>query len=212
MTLHSLKNRLSRIGVIFAALGLMATIGVPQQAEAQTSPQYINSTCTFSWDPNTETDLAGYRAWVERQGSTGPALPIVTLTKTATSHPTSTTCAALGVTADGAYRFSVLAFDLAGNPSVPTSIIAVRDSTGPASPSGLHVTSPQPIALTVTPNPTTRQATVAWIPGTCRREFIVTRLVSGAWVEVGRTPNAWLTVPLVNQVNQPYGVSAVCEG
>jgi hypothetical protein len=36
--------------------------------------------------------------------------------------------------------------------------------------------------------------------------------VSGKWIEIGRTHDTWLDVPLINQVNQPYGVSAVCEG
>ena len=205
MSFHLLRKVRNPIGVIFAVLGLM--IAVPP-AEAQTV-QYIGPTCTFAWDANTETDLAGYRAWAVR-GST--ALPMVTIAKTATSHPTSTTCAALGVTVDGSYRFNVVAFDLAGNASNPAFLDAVRDTVTPASPGGLRLTSAQPIAMSITPNPAAQQATVAWVPGTCQQEFIVSRLVSGRWIEIGRTHDTWLTVPLVNQVNQPYGVSAVCEG
>jgi hypothetical protein len=177
-------------------------------AEAQTPP-YIGATCTFSWNANTESDLAGYRAWAVR-GST--ALPIVTLSKTSTSHPTSTTCAALGVTADGSYRFNVVAFDLAGNASSPAFIDAVRDTVAPASPANPSLSSPQPVALFIVPNPDAKQTTVSWIPGRCQQEYIVSRLVSGKWIEIGRTHDTWLDVPLVNQVNQPYGVSAVCEG
>lgn len=202
MNLRSL-SRLVVVGVIFVGLCLS---GLTLPAEAQTV-QYIGSTCTFSWNANTETDLAGYRAWAVR-GST--ALPIVTIAKTSTSHPTSTTCAALGVTVDGSYRFNVIAFDLAGNASNPAFLDAVRDSVAPVSPGGLNLSSPQPVAMSITPNPAAQQATVAWVPGTCQQEFIVSRLVSGRWVEIGRTSDTWLTVPLVNQVNQPYGVSAVC--
>lgn len=202
-------KRLAAVGVISVALCL-SVILTTSPAEAQTAPEYIRDACTFTWNPNSESDLAGYRAWVERQGGTGPTLPTVTITKTATSHPTSTTCAELGVTSDGTYRFNVLAFDLAGNPSVPTAVIAVRDTVGPASPGGLNLSSPQPVAMSVTPNPGANLTTVAWVPGFCQQEFIVSRLVSGRWIEIGRTHDTWLTVPLVNQVNQPYGVSAVC--
>lgn len=175
-------------------------------AEAQAAPQYIGSACTFAWDANTEPDLAGYRAWAVR-GST--ALPMVTIPKAATS-PTSTTCAALGVSVDGSYRFNVVAVDLAGNASNPSFLDAVRDTVAPASPGGLRLTSAQPVAMTITPNPAAQKTTVAWVPGTCQQEFIVSRLVSGRWIEIGRTHDSWLDVPLVNQVNQPYGVSAVC--
>jgi hypothetical protein len=199
--LHNLVAVAVAVGAISAGLCLTTPV------EAQT-PTYIGSTCTFIWDPNTESDLAGYRAWAVR-GST--VLPPVTLTKTATSHPTSISCAELGVTEDGAYRFHVIAFDLAGNESIPATVEAVRDTVAPVSPGGVRVSSPQPVALSVTPNPAANTTTVAWVPGTCRREFIVSRLVSGRWVEVGRTQDTWLTVPLVNQVSQPYGVSAVCE-
>lgn len=189
-------------------LALAAVAVSPPAAEAQTTP-YIGPTCTFLWHANSETDLAGYRAFAV-QGSV--AMPIVTIPKTATSHPTSTTCAALGVTTDGAWTFNVLAFDFAGNASNPATIQATRDTAAPTSPGGLSIGSPQPIAMTITPNPAARQSTVAWVPGTCQGEFIVSRLVSSRWLEIGRTHDTWLEVPLVNAVNQPYGVSAVCGG
>lgn len=37
------------------------------------------------------------------------------------------------------------------------------------------------------------------------------RLVNSKWIEIGRTVNTWLEVPLFNTVNQPFGVGAVCE-
>lgn len=207
------SNRTCGVIVAFFAGLCLSLLMLPRLAEAQTAPVFIGETCTFQWDANTETDLAGYRAWAVRQGTpTVPALPIVTINKTATSHPTSTTCAALGITADGTYQFNVLAFDLAGNSSPTTSVLGTRDGVGPAAPRNPRLSSTQPVAMTITPNPIARQATVAWNPGTCQREFIVSRLVSSQWVEVGRTRETWMNVPLVNQVNQPYGVSAVCEG
>jgi hypothetical protein len=48
------------------------------------------------------------------------------------------------------------------------------------------------------------------VPGLCQKEFVVSVLISGSWREVGRTTESWLDVPLVNSVNQPYAVSAVC--
>lgn len=185
---------------------LLAVLALPLSGEAQTV-QYIGSACTFSWTANTETDLAGYRAWVTEGAMQKPP---VTLNKTATSHPTSTSCAALGVTTDGQKRFNVVAFDQAGNASNPAFLDAVRDTVAPVTPGGLNLSSPQPVALSITPNPAAHQTTVAWVPGTCQKEFIVSRLVSGRWIEIGRTHDTWLDVPLVNQVNQPYGVSAVC--
>lgn len=177
-------------------------------AEAQ-SIQYVGPTCTISWTPNAESDLAGYRAFAVRGATQNPVL---TIPKTATSHVTNTTCAAVGITTDGAWTFNLVAFDLAGNASAPAVVNVTRDTVAPATPGGISIASPQPIALSVTPNPEARQATVAWVPGTCRSEFIVSRLVSGRWIEVGRTRDTWMDVPLINQVNQPYGVSAVCEG
>lgn len=201
-----MKQRWLSIACCAVALAAVAVFTPP--AEAQTV-QYIGPTCTLSWDPNSESDLAGYRAFAV-QGANQRT--VVTIPKTATSHPTSTTCAALGVNADGLWTFSVLAFDLAGNASSPTTIQATRDTSAPVSPANPSLSSPQPIAMTITPNPAAQQATVAWIPGGCQKEFIVHRLVSGRWIEIGRTHDTWLDVPLINQVNQPYGVSAVCEG
>lgn len=190
--------------VLLALCVLGAVMGMARGADAQTV-QYIGPVCTFSWNANTEADLAGYKAFAV-QGSTQN--PVVTIAKSATS----TSCAALGVTKDGVWTFNVLAFDLAGNASNPSTIQATRDTIAPVSPANPSVASPQPIAMSVTPNPAARQATVAWIPGSCQKEFIVHRLVSSKWVEIGRTHDTWLDVPLLNQVNQPYGVSAVCEG
>ncbi|MDO8357279.1 MAG: hypothetical protein Q7U76_12890 [Nitrospirota bacterium] len=189
------------------AMVLLAFAGL---AEAQTAPTYIGANCQLAWLPNSEPDLAGYRAFAVQSSTT---LPMVTIPKTATSHPTSTTCAALGIVADGAYRLNVLAYDLAGNASNPAYIDGVKDTLAPISPRQLQLTtSAQPVAMSVTPNPSVQQATIAWVPGTCQGEFIVSRLVSSRWVEIGRTYDHWLDVPLVNAVNQPYGVSAVCEG
>lgn len=54
--------------------------------------------------------------------------------------------------------------------------------------------------------------TLSWSPGLCREEFVVSLLVSGKWIEIGRTTENHLDVVLRNTVNQPYGVSAICGG
>lgn len=115
-------------------MGLLALIlhGAPTLAQTPPPVTVIGASYTLPWNPNTETDLAGYQAWVTK-GSV--AKPAVTLTKTATAHPTSTTCAALGVTTDGPKRFNVLASDQAGNQSPPAFVDTVRDTTAPAQPS-----------------------------------------------------------------------------
>lgn len=187
---------------IGAGLSLVLVLSGWSVVEAQTTP-YIGASCILSWDKNTEPDIAGYRAFAVNGATQGPTVTI--------THPqTSTTCSALGVTTDGTWTFTVLAVDQAGNVSAPATLQAIRDTVAPAAPGGLKVGSAQPVAMAVTPNPLARETTVSWVPGTCRGEFVVHRLVSGKWVEIGRTTDTWLTVPLINSVNQPYAVSAVC--
>lgn len=52
---------------------------------------------------------------------------------------------------------------------------------------------------------------ITWVPGTCKKEFVVYRLVIGKWIEIGRTVHNWLEVPLFNTNTQPFGVGAVCS-
>lgn len=172
---------------------------LPALAQAQTP---ITTNCMLSWSPNQETDLAGYKAWASKGGVKNQIVVIQKPT-------TQTSCAALGVTTEGTWDFSVSAFDTANQESTPSTVVGVINPP-PAPPGGLQLSS-QPIAMSVTPNPSAKTATVSWIPGTCTKEFVVTRLVSGKWVEVGRTARNWYEAPLVDQVNQPYGVSAVCS-
>lgn len=111
-------------GVIIAALcALCAAFTVPT-AEAATS---FSGTCTFLWNANTESDLAGYRAWVSKGGVQKPVVnvPVSTAPKV--------TCQALGVDSDGTWDFNVLAYDNAqtANLSSVSSIQATRDTVAP---------------------------------------------------------------------------------
>lgn len=187
-----------RIAIPIALLLGLTLLWSPR-AEAQTP---ITDNCIFSWSPNQEPDLAGYRAWASNGAISTPP---VTILKPATQ----TSCQALGVTQEGTWTFSVVAFDDAQQASSPSTVIGVLN-LAPAPPGGLQL-SAQPLAMTVTPNPLADTAIVAWQPGACTQQFVISRLVSGKWVEVGRTTRNWFAAPLVDSVNQPYGVSAICS-
>lgn len=180
---------------------LCAVLGLATPAVAQSV--YIGTACTLSWAANTESDLKGYEA---QASTTATSKPLVTIL----APGVSTTCAALGVDADELWTFRVRAMDQAGNRSAFASIQATRDTKAPGVPGGLSVSSPQPIALTITPNALTKTTTLSWVPGQCRGEFVVHRLISGSWREIKRTQQSWIAVPLVNAMNQPYAVSALC--
>ncbi len=115
---------LRRIGLALLVVGLWS-LG----AEAAS----FSGTCKFAWNANTESDLAGYRAWVDKGGVQNPVVNV----------PVGTTpnvsCAALGIlstlpaSADGAYNFNVVAYDNAGTANVSTvaTIAATRDTVAP---------------------------------------------------------------------------------
>lgn len=133
-----MRHRLLIVPLTIAALCIVGGPAAAQTTPAPpAAPIFIGKTCTFSWSPNSETDLAGYRAWVSEGTVTKPT---VTIQKTEASHPTSVPCSALGVTTDGLKRFHVVAFDSAGNVSLPAFIEVTRDTTAPKQPSGLTVT------------------------------------------------------------------------
>ena len=66
------------------------------------------ASASFQWDPNTETDLAGYKIY---QGTSSGqyGLPIATLAANNTSYE------ATGLQKGGTYFFVVTAFDTSGN-------------------------------------------------------------------------------------------------
>lgn len=87
----------------------------------------FNNDCDFIWSPNPEADLAGYRAWSSKGGTQGPVVTIPV------SPSPKVKCSALGVTSDGLWTFSVLAFDNAqtANISSVASINETRDTVAP---------------------------------------------------------------------------------
>lgn len=73
--------------------------------------------CTLEWSPNTETDLAGYKAYHSTTSQTYTNPPVVV-----PSEFVWTTCEAFSIIADGrTHYFSVTAYDTAGNESAKSS-------------------------------------------------------------------------------------------
>ena len=68
----------------------------------------VTASASFQWDPNTETDLAGYKIY-QGTASGQYGLPIATLAANSTSYE------ATGLQNGGTYYFVVTAFDTSGN-------------------------------------------------------------------------------------------------
>lgn len=104
--------RLAWRGRLFIAssfFGLTILAGLPAEA----------ALCTVAWEPNTETDVAGYYAYQTVAGTTYPNSPSWKGTAT------SVTCEQLGVRADGkTYYFVVKAYDTSGNVSSASAEIS----------------------------------------------------------------------------------------
>lgn len=108
------------VGVLFLCLALGA---LPAIAAAQTARTWQ---VRFVWDPNTETDLAGYRLY---QGNEllGPAIPAGT--ETATRE--------IGA---GDHVFSLTAIDLSGNESGKSAPVTLSlDEIPPGVPKAFTV-------------------------------------------------------------------------
>lgn len=94
-------------------------------AQGEAAP--FNGDCTLTWDANKESDLAGYRAWFTKGATQG------TIVNIPVSATPSVKCSQLGITTDGLYVFSVVAYDTAGtaNASTAATISETRDSVPP---------------------------------------------------------------------------------
>lgn len=77
-------------------------------------------TATVSWNPNTESDLAGYKVYYGTASSTYAQVEDVDLT-TAGSDPEYTLT---NLTDGQTYYFAVTAYDLNGNESIPSSEVS----------------------------------------------------------------------------------------
>lgn len=89
------------------------------------------ATINFSWDANTETDLAGYRMYQSNEsGVYDMDTPVAEIAETETTYT-------LPDVTDGTYFWVLTAYDNAGNESDPSNEVTLTvDETAPAPPSG----------------------------------------------------------------------------
>ena len=89
------------------------------------------ATINFSWDANTESDLAGYRMYQSNEsGVYDMDNPVAEIAETETTYT-------LFNVTDGTYYWVLTAYDDAGNESTPSNEVTVTvDETAPAPPSG----------------------------------------------------------------------------
>jgi len=88
----------------------------------------------FSWDPNTESDLAGYRL---HQSDTSGSYTYAPGTEVA-DIPAGTEICTIDV-ADGTWYWVLIAYDNDGNESGPSNEVSASiDETSPAPPVNLH--------------------------------------------------------------------------
>jgi hypothetical protein len=73
----------------------------------------------FQWDPNTETDLAGYKIY-EATSSGQYGVPIATLASSSTSYE------ATGLQKGSTYFFVMTAFDTSGNEGPPSDELTIQ--------------------------------------------------------------------------------------
>lgn len=89
---------------------------------------------TFEWDPNTETDLAGYRLYQSDTSGVytyGDGNQVETI-------PAGTETVTLYGVPDGTWYWVLTAYDTSGNESGPSNEVTdTLDSTAPAPPTGL---------------------------------------------------------------------------
>ena len=88
----------------------------------------------FTWDANTESDLAGYHLY---QASTAGQYTIGS--GWIANIPAGTETVTYNVTPDGTYYFVLTAYDVNGNESgTSNEVSTVIDETAPAPPTGLQ--------------------------------------------------------------------------
>jgi hypothetical protein len=91
------------------------------------------TTVTLVWDPNVETDLAGYKLY-QAPATTGPWTLRQTLLKVVT-----TTVAGLP---DGNVCWSLTAYDVSQNESGRSNVVCLQlDSSAPTTPAALDIRS-----------------------------------------------------------------------
>ena len=85
----------------------------------------------LSWNPNTETDLAGYKVYYS-----GPVDTVTSMIDV--GNVTVVSFADLGIPERRGYSFFVTAYDTSDNESGPSNMI-VDKRTGPKFPKGLSI-------------------------------------------------------------------------
>ena len=135
---------LRRISVILCGLLMMTSMAMAQEVTSITSCDKAH------WQANSESDLAGYRLYISKNGV---VLPFVTVAK----DQTSILCSTLGIVEDGEYLVAITAFDTSNNESTRTVANGLKwpDLTAPTPPSGWcwDVTvngEPKKLCMTVT--------------------------------------------------------------
>lgn len=103
---------LSRM-TMFSTL-LVAFLGLAGPAQAAGPVVYQD--CTLAWNPNTDSDLAGYRVYVGRISS------LLNQVRDVGSH-TSIRCSEIGATANGQWFGAVTAYDTSGNESTRSQVL-----------------------------------------------------------------------------------------
>ena len=96
---------------------------------------YASSQYKLTWDPNSESDLAGYRTYKRAEGqSYDYSSPMW--------EGTSTESAQFDTSAwpDGTYYFVVHAYDQAGNESADSNEVSLAVDNPPAPPQGCSIT------------------------------------------------------------------------
>lgn len=97
-------------------MGIIATFKAAPGGGANTLP----TGCTFTWDANTDADLAGYYLYVDLS-----TIPYSTANRHAVAAGIlSRTCAQVGISADGTYHAALSAIDTSGNESSKTALAA----------------------------------------------------------------------------------------
>ncbi|MGW2434055.1 fibronectin type III domain-containing protein [Streptomyces sp. NPDC001640] len=142
---------------------------------ARVSYDQATSKATFTWSKNKEMDLAGYKVYLRRPGTS-----TLVVRTTATSY--TTTLPATGAV----YRFGVDAVDRAGNTSSSGIDLPVTtaDRTAPRAPTGLTAADSQ------------WDVTLSWTASEAGSTFRVYRADSttGPYSLVGTTKSTWLTL------------------
>lgn len=83
----------------------------------------------LTWDPNTESDLAGYRLYQKRDSAVPPFAQVQDIPKG------TTTASVTGLDSSHSYSFAVTAYNSAGIESAYSNIVTI--SAAPIAPGGL---------------------------------------------------------------------------